>query len=213
MAGSGAPLIGTAGTLGQLAILLGATATAAVLVCYTDGLTSYAGSGWAWAVLLLARTPPAVFCSPPPAQRGSLSCSSGSSPNSSAAGGLRRPRTGALLPVVDSRGTAMRFEGLRQVARAALARRLLLAVDAAFGRSVSNGRWLLAECCAATGSALVRIIRRLSVAPGVAGTHGARRPGRAEIASRMPTRAIRPPRLQRPERPGATRWRHPADSK
>jgi hypothetical protein len=39
MAGSGAPLTGTACTLGQLAILLGATATAAVLVCYTDGLT------------------------------------------------------------------------------------------------------------------------------------------------------------------------------
>ena len=95
---------------------------------YTDGLTSYAAaSGWAWVVPLLA-------------QRGSLSCSSGSSPNSSAAGGLRRPRTGALLPVVDSRGAAMRFEGLPQVARAALARRVLLAVDAAFGRSVSNGR-------------------------------------------------------------------------
>ena len=47
MAGSGAPLTGTAGTLGQLAILLGATATAAVLVCYTDGLTSYAvAAGW-----------------------------------------------------------------------------------------------------------------------------------------------------------------------
>jgi hypothetical protein len=47
MAGSGAPLTGTACTLGQLAILLGATATAAVLVCYTDGLTSYAAaSGW-----------------------------------------------------------------------------------------------------------------------------------------------------------------------
>lgn len=89
----------------------------------------------------------------------------------------------------------------------------LLAVDAAFGSSVSNGRWLLGECCAATGSALVRIIRRPSVAPGVAGTHGARRPGRVEIASRMPTRAIRPPRLQRPERPGATRWWHRADSK
>jgi hypothetical protein len=101
-----------------------------------------------------------------------------------------------------------------QVARERpLARRLLLGVDAAFGRSVSNGRWLLGECCAATGSALVRIIRRPSVAPGVAGTHGARRPGRVEIASRMPTRAIRPPRLQRPERPGATRWWHRADSK
>jgi hypothetical protein len=32
MAGSGAPLTDTAGTLGQFAILLGATATAAVLV-------------------------------------------------------------------------------------------------------------------------------------------------------------------------------------
>src|SRR5215203_6674724 len=94
-----------------------------------------------------------------------------------------------------------------------LARRLLLAVDAAFGRLVSNGRWLLGECCAATGCALARIVRRPSVAPGVAGTHGARRPGRVETASRMPTRAIRPPRLQRPEHPGATRWWHPADSK
>src|SRR5829696_5725449 len=47
-ASSGAPLTGTAGTLGQLAILLGATATAAVFVRYTDGLTPYAAAaGWA----------------------------------------------------------------------------------------------------------------------------------------------------------------------
>ena len=48
MASSGAPPTGTAGTLGQLAILLGATATAAVFVRYTNGLTPYAASaGWA----------------------------------------------------------------------------------------------------------------------------------------------------------------------
>lgn len=48
MASSGAPPTGTAGTLGQLAILLGATATAAVFVRYTNGLTPYAAAaGWA----------------------------------------------------------------------------------------------------------------------------------------------------------------------
>jgi hypothetical protein len=44
MAGSGAPLTGTAGTLGQLAILLGATATAAVILRYTGGLAPYAAA-------------------------------------------------------------------------------------------------------------------------------------------------------------------------
>lgn len=48
LAGSGAPLTGTAGTLGQLAVLAGATATAAALVRVTRGLLPYAAaSGWA----------------------------------------------------------------------------------------------------------------------------------------------------------------------
>jgi hypothetical protein len=47
MAGSGAPLTGTAGTLGQLAILLGATATAAAILRYTGGLAPYAAAA-AW---------------------------------------------------------------------------------------------------------------------------------------------------------------------
>jgi hypothetical protein len=47
MAGSGAPLTGTAGTLGQLAILLGATATAAAILRYTGGLAPYAAAS-AW---------------------------------------------------------------------------------------------------------------------------------------------------------------------
>jgi len=48
MVGSGAPLHGAAGTLGQLAILVGATAGAAALVRYTHGLVPYVvGAGWA----------------------------------------------------------------------------------------------------------------------------------------------------------------------
>ena len=47
MAGSGAPLTGTAGTLGQLAILLDASATAAVILRYTGGLAPYAAAS-AW---------------------------------------------------------------------------------------------------------------------------------------------------------------------
>lgn len=47
-AGSGAPITGPAGTAGQLAILLGATATAAAIVRYTSGLLPYAAAaGWA----------------------------------------------------------------------------------------------------------------------------------------------------------------------
>ena len=47
-AGSGAPIRGVAGTIGQLAVLLGATATAAAIVRYTRGLLPYAaGACWA----------------------------------------------------------------------------------------------------------------------------------------------------------------------
>lgn len=50
LTGSGAPVTGTAGVLGQLAVLAGATATACAIVWWTGGLLSYAGTcAWAFA--------------------------------------------------------------------------------------------------------------------------------------------------------------------
>jgi hypothetical protein len=44
LAGSGAPVTGTAAVLGQLAVLAGATATAAAIVAWTGGLLPYAAT-------------------------------------------------------------------------------------------------------------------------------------------------------------------------
>ena len=49
MAGSGAPVTGIAGTVGQLAVLAGATGTAVAIVRRTDGLLPYAAAV-AWAL-------------------------------------------------------------------------------------------------------------------------------------------------------------------
>ncbi|MCG8927789.1 hypothetical protein [Lentzea sp. CC55] len=50
LAGSGAPVDGTAGVAGQIAVLAGATATAVALLWRTAGLLSY-GMAVAWALV------------------------------------------------------------------------------------------------------------------------------------------------------------------